>query len=62
MQIDAGGMVVWTDDPVVQALARHCARLRDELVEREHHEVARYRTLRRDVTQIKRAVVARANS
>lgn len=48
-----------TDDPIVIALARRCAELEATLQEHRHQEVARYRTLRRDVSQIRRAVLPR---
>jgi hypothetical protein len=54
--IAGGGFKLWTDDPVVVAVIRRCAELEAKLTEMRHAETARFRTLRRDVDQIKRSV------
>jgi hypothetical protein len=54
--VKGGGFRLLTADPITISLVRRCAQLERELTELRHHEVARYRTLRRDVEQIKRAV------
>lgn len=56
--VKAGRMTLLTDDPIVIALARRCADLEEKLRAAQHHEVARYRTLRRDVSQIRKAVLS----
>jgi hypothetical protein len=53
--IEGGGFRLLTADPIMIALVGRCARLERELRELRHHDVARYRTLRCDVAQIKRA-------
>ncbi len=55
--VSGGGFRLLTSDLIVIALVRRCAALEAELaVARAHRDTARYRTIRRDVTQIKRAV------
>lgn len=56
--VTGGGFCLWTDDPVVIAVVRRCEELARENDRLRFDEVARYRTLRRDVTQIKRKVLA----
>jgi hypothetical protein len=55
--VEGGGLKFWTADPFLKAAVRRCAQLERELEQARYHEVARYRTLRRDVSQIKRAVL-----
>lgn len=50
-----------TSDPVMIVVVRRCAELAEENEQLRHHEVARYRTLRRDVSQIKRALTRPPN-
>lgn len=54
--IEGGGFSFLTADPVLIAVVKRCAELQRLLDEAKRLEVARYRTLRRDVRQIKRAV------
>jgi hypothetical protein len=55
--IEGGGFRFLTDDPILIAVVRRCAQLEAVLAEVRHHtEVARYRTLRRDVDQIKKSL------
>ena len=54
--VEGGGLRFATDDPFLIAAVRRCAELELALAAARRDEVARYRTLRRDVAQIKRAV------
>lgn len=58
--VEGGGFKFLTDDPFLIAVVRKCAQLESELREARHHEVARYRTLRRDVSHIRKNVAALA--
>jgi hypothetical protein len=55
--IEGGGFRFLTEDPVLTAVVKRCAELECQIEELRHIEVARFRTLRRDVKQIKRSVV-----
>jgi DNA integrity scanning protein DisA with diadenylate cyclase activity len=62
--VDAGGLKLLTDDPIMIAVAQCCAEFKRErdslerqLLELHHLEVARFRTLRSDVRQIKKTLV-----
>jgi hypothetical protein len=52
------GLRLLTSDPVVIVLARRCRELSEALREQRQLEVARFRTLRADVRQIKRRLIA----
>jgi hypothetical protein len=54
--VEGGGFRLLTADCIMIAVVHRCAELERQLREIQHHEVARYRTLRRDVRQIKQAV------
>jgi hypothetical protein len=54
--VEGGGFKLFTDDPIVIALVRRCADIEADLVRIRNDETRRYRTLRHDVRQIKRAV------
>jgi hypothetical protein len=56
--VEGGGFRLLTADPIMIAVVRRCAQLERELTELRHHKIARYRTLRRDVAQIKRATAS----
>ena len=52
--VRGGGLAFLTDDVFLIAAVRRCAELEQQLREREHLEVARFRTLRRDMRAVKR--------
>lgn len=54
--VRGGGLEFMTEDPFLITAVKRCADLERQLTEARHDEVARYRTLRRDVSQIKRAM------
>lgn len=54
--IEGGGFSFLTDDPILIAVVKRCDELQQALKQARYQEVARYRTLRRDITTIKRAV------
>lgn len=56
MIIEGGGFKFWTEDPFLIAAVRKCTELERENERLRLLEVARFRTLRHDVRQIKRAV------
>lgn len=56
--IRGGGFQLLTSDPVVIAVVRRCAELESENRRLRYEEVARFKTLRRDVRQIKSKVFA----
>ncbi len=53
-----GGLQFLTNDVFLIAAVRRCAQLEEELREAKLQETARFRTLRRDVDQIKRGLAA----
>lgn len=55
--VKGGGFELLTADPVLIAVVRRCAELERENICLRHLEVARFRTLRRDVRQIRRAQI-----
>jgi hypothetical protein len=55
--VQGGGFTLLTDDPIMKAVVRRCAELDQLLTDYRHMETARLRTLRRDVRQIKAAIV-----
>jgi hypothetical protein len=56
--VTGGGFTLITDDPVMIAVVRRCAELEARLAEsRYRQDIARFRTLRRDVNTIKREVM-----
>jgi hypothetical protein len=60
MIVEGGGFKFWTEDPLLIAVVRRCAELDRLYIEARNSEVARLRTLRRDVKQIKSALLRRA--
>lgn len=54
--VEGGGFTLLTNDFVVIAVVRRCAELEAALREAHYQEVSRYRTLRRDASQIKKKV------
>jgi hypothetical protein len=62
MIVEGGGFKLCTDDPILIAVVRRCAELERLYFEARNNEVARFRSLRRDVKQIKRAVTRKGNA
>ncbi len=58
--VRGGGLSFLTADPLLIAAVNRCAELERQLAEARHQEVARYRTLRHDVSKIKRALTRKA--
>lgn len=56
-QVRGGGFHLLTDDPIMIAVVKRCAELDAEVRRLRYDEVARFRTLRRDVRQIKSRVM-----
>jgi hypothetical protein len=56
-RIKGGGFDFLTDDPFLIAAVRRCAELERLYTEARNNEVARFRSLRRDIKQIKRSVL-----
>jgi hypothetical protein len=56
-EVRGGGFHLLTKDRFLIAAVRRCAELESELHRVRHEEVARFRTLRRDVRQIKSRVM-----
>ena len=54
--VQGGGFTLLTDDPIVIAVVHRCANLQAESDRLQHEATSRYRTLRRDVHQIKRSM------
>lgn len=57
--VEGGGLKFLTSDPFLKAAVRRCAKLEQDLHlanERAYVNTARFRTLRRDVDQIKKMV------
>ena len=57
-EVQAAGIRVLTADPVMLAVMRRLAELESENTALRHELTARYRTLRRDVSRIVRAVTS----
>lgn len=54
--VEGGGFSLLTADPIMIAVVRRCAELEQKILQLRHDEVARYRTLRRDVHQIRKSL------
>ena len=54
--VEGGGLRFLTADPFLIAAVRRCAELERELATARRQEVARFRTLRRDVWAIRKAL------
>jgi hypothetical protein len=58
--ICGGGFSFLTADPVLIAVVKRCAQLESEVRELRFQETARFRSLRRDVKQIRKATCGKA--
>ena len=54
--VHGGGLTFLTNDPFLRRAVERCAELERENTALRHELTARYRTLRRDICQIKRRV------